>query len=259
MGRIGPAHLSGKHDERSNRVCCPKRWQRRNSVQKDSPVLHELIRRWYAPLFSDASWHTLDRLALINEWATLATWITAKREGAKESLRVNEVALDSAGQLTIRYAFQGPHAAEVRADCGLLIEAATRMIAARFWRWNESSAWLNPVRPTWVQDFKLLYDPWWASCPIEIDVGWVSLMEALGLWACELTGGPADEPGRWLQVNEKFGHLRVSHRWPADHPLTAAVYACEAISDLVCETCGSPGFLRDDGPYLYTACREHLQ
>ena len=63
------------------------------------------------------------------------------------------------------------------------------------------------------------------------------------------------------QVKEKYGGLRYYHQFVtagADHQAGDLIEdEAEAKSLTICELCGAPGSLRDDGYWLWTRCDEH--
>lgn len=65
---------------------------------------------------------------------------------------------------------------------------------------------------------------------------------------------------RVFQVKEKFGGLRYyiggvpPDKYDAIHSL---IRAAEALSFKTCDTCGAPGTVRNDRPWVRTLCDEH--
>ena len=93
---------------------------------------------------------------------------------------------------------------------------------------------------------------------IECEDGWFDLIDSLCYtiqwWIsnCEMP------PVRIVQVKEKCGTLRFHFRGGND--VTRGMKAmAETMSASLCETCGSPGKLRDELRYQQTLCDFHYQ
>lgn len=105
---------------------------------------------------------------------------------------------------------------------------------------------LFPLRPKFNNPEELTNEPY---CGFGCGEGWKDLLYAL----CEELK-PYKVSGV-SQIKEKYAGLRfyVNAAEPEAYKIIAKY---ETLSLTICETCGKPGSLREEG-YYYTACDEH--
>ena len=91
---------------------------------------------------------------------------------------------------------------------------------------------------------------------MESNYGWSDIVDRMMAALKEV------DPDVRIAHKEKFGMLRVSVRTPNDQNyanLNAIARAAEIESVSVCEACGRPGVLREQGPWIKTLCDEHAE
>lgn len=91
---------------------------------------------------------------------------------------------------------------------------------------------------------------------VDCGQGWNSLLNVL----CDQLQKQTDRHGapqlKVVQVKEKLGTLSV-HTTTRSETQSALIGMAMHLSACMCETCGRPGHLREDRPWVKTLCDEH--
>ena len=104
------------------------------------------------------------------------------------------------------------------------------------------------------KDFPNLFREY-PRCGFSLPNGWVKLVRSLcGVLEYHIARMPAEtrEHIQCAQVKEKFGTLRF-YMTAQDDFISGAISVAECMSAHVCEICGNPGSLRNDG-WAETLC-----
>jgi hypothetical protein len=124
----------------------------------------------------------------------------------------------------------------------ILVELVVRLQRLR---WRRFDATTRTLLPPTEEDLRALRDRHvHASVGFECGAGWTDLLGALFAWLAEIAPHHEWEP---VQVKEKFGTLRFYWSGALPDEARPIVDASEHLSSSVCDVCGSPGMLQDDG------------
>lgn len=90
----------------------------------------------------------------------------------------------------------------------------------------------------------------------ECRAGWLGLIETLCQMVAQAKGTERAEEMRFVQIKEKFGALRVYYVG-GNTVISAYVSFAEAMSQKMCEVCGSPAQMVSTGGWMRARCEMH--
>jgi hypothetical protein len=136
-------------------------------------------------------------------------------------------------------------------DRGILIELALRVASARALRWHVDEQRLLPMPDTWRAVLDLQAGERFPR--VAIGAGWLDLLLAVDDWLIE-----QGQTVNWEYVGEKYGSVRLGPKNELDDLAAEIVdHAEDALSQWICDICGSPGKRREGAARLVTRCDEH--
>lgn len=141
-------------------------------------------------------------------------------------------------------------------DRAQVVELIARTIECRSARWLVDEQRMLPMPGEWPDVLRVRW-PGQFDCELSIGGGWVDLLIATQAWLDEHHADVS-----WSQIKQKIGGLRLYHGGlrgafnVVDEIITIAEHV---LSECICETCGSPGQVRDRNGWLYTACDGHVR
>lgn len=99
------------------------------------------------------------------------------------------------------------------------------------------------------QHIQQLRDELGLSCPMTFGPGWAALVRQAVIAMCGL-----DQHVEIEGIESKYGALRISLAGPLRPELEDLAGQAEEQSLRICESCGAPGRLREDRPWVATLC-----
>jgi hypothetical protein len=87
--------------------------------------------------------------------------------------------------------------------------------------------------------------------------GWFALLQKLFAALAEHANAHK-MPATVVSVREKYGSLRVETS-EEDRHIRRLLHDAEEASETICDICGAPGTLFDDGIWITTRCRWHAR